>query len=137
MSNARQNGSPSRVLTRLTGWLGALPSRRRELPVEESTEDGRFLVRAEVPGVAPDAVEVDVRDGALLIKATRGEPAGHRIRTDLRYGTFERTVALPADAKEDDIRARCARGILTISVGTAAGDRPKRRIPVEAEGMAP
>lgn len=131
--------SASSTLTRLTRWIGSLPTRvtRSALPVEVSTVDGKFLIRAEIPGVAPDDVELAVHDGALTIKVTRGEPAGRTIRSDLRYGCVERTIALPADAKEDDIHASYAKGMLTVSVGTAAGDHPVRRIPVEGGEMAP
>ncbi|QUQ64100.1 Hsp20/alpha crystallin family protein [Kutzneria sp. CA-103260] len=138
MSTTRQ-APPSAALTRLIRWVGELPSHlgRRALPVEESTENGKFLIRAEIPGVAPGEVDLALHDGALVIEATRRAPGGHTIRTDLRYGTLRRTIALPDDADADDIHASCAEGMLTISVGTAAGDRPAHRIPVENREAAP
>jgi Molecular chaperone (small heat shock protein) len=80
-------------------------------------KEGVYEVRAELPGVDPtDDIEVTVRDGQLTIKAERipdRESNGH---SEFSYGSFVRTVALPAGADEDEIHATYDRGILTVSV---------------------
>lgn len=73
------------------------------LRLEEETRDGFFLVRAELPGVDPiEDLEVTVHDGRLAIKAERRGSGETNGRSKFVYGTFERTVALPAGADEDD-----------------------------------
>lgn len=89
----------------------------RLLRLEVETKEGVYEIRAELPGVDPtDDIEVTVRDGQLTIKAERtqtSEPNGH---SEFSYGSFMRTVSLPAGADEDDIHATYDRGILTVSV---------------------
>jgi HSP20 family protein len=85
--------------------------------LEEETRDGLYQVRAELPGVDPvEDIEVTVRDGQLTIKAERSQSSESNGRSEFSYGSFERTVSLPAGADEDDINATYDRGILTVSV---------------------
>lgn len=85
--------------------------------LEDETKDGVYEVRAELPGVDPtDDIEVTVRDGQLTIKAERTQTSESNGHSEFSYGSFVRTVALPAGADEDDIHATYDRGILTVSV---------------------
>lgn len=89
------------------------------IPVEEFEEDGKHVIRAEIPGVDPARdVEVTVQDGVLHIRAERREEAKtekpHYFRQEIRYGAFVRNVALPAGCSEEDITADYTDGILTI-----------------------
>jgi HSP20 family molecular chaperone IbpA len=99
--------------------------------LEDDTKDGYYEVRAELPGVDPtDDIEVTVHDGRLTIKAERtqaGEANGH---SEFSYGSFERTVALPAGADEDDINATYDRGILTVTVPLSADHPTAKRVEV-------
>ena len=102
----------------------------RLLRLEHQTKDGLYEVRAEVPGVDPDAIEVTVRDGQLTIKTERaqtGESTGH---SEFSYGSFVRTVALPAGADEDDVTATYDRGILTVSIPLAEEHPAEKRVEV-------
>jgi HSP20 family protein len=85
--------------------------------LEDETREGLYQVRAELPGVDPiEDIEVTVRDGQLTIKAERTQASEPNGRSEFSYGSFERTVSLPAGADEDDINATYDRGILTVSV---------------------
>ena len=87
------------------------------LRVEDETREGLYQVRAELPGVDPiEDIEVTVRDGQLTIKAERTQTSESNGRSEFSYGSFARTVVLPAGADEDDINATYDRGILTVSV---------------------
>jgi HSP20 family protein len=87
------------------------------LRVEDEMKDGLYEVRAELPGVDPtDDIEVTVRDGQLTIKAERTQTSESNGHSEFSYGSFVRTVPLPAGAEEDDINATYDRGILTVSV---------------------
>ena len=74
-------------------------------------------MRAELPGVDPvEDIEVTVRDGRLTIKALRKRTTESNGLSEFSYGSFSRTVSLPAGADEDDITATYDRGISTVSV---------------------
>jgi len=101
------------------------------LRVEDEMKDGVYEVRAELPGVDPtDDIEVTVCDGQLTIKAERTQTSESNGHSEFTYGSFVRTVALPAGADEDDINATYDRGILTVSVPLAEDHPTEKRVEV-------
>lgn len=89
----------------------------RLLRLEDEMKEGVYEVRAELPGVDPtDDIEVTVHDGQLTIKAERTKTSESNGHSEFSYGSFMRTVPLPAGADEDDINATYDRGILTVTV---------------------
>jgi HSP20 family molecular chaperone IbpA len=100
---------------------------RAEMPgmrVEDYVEDDRYVLKAELPGIDPDKdLEITVSEGVLSIRAERHETRKEDSRSEFRYGSFARTVVLPANAKEDTISASYGDGILEITVGL--GETPK------------
>ncbi|MFE3327033.1 Hsp20/alpha crystallin family protein [Streptomyces sp. NPDC059176] len=109
----------------LPDWFEALPSRFSmpamaelyPMRVEEYTEDDRYVVRAELPGVDVENLDVTVEDGVLTIKAERTERDVDKNRSEIRYGSLARSMPLPKSADEDDVRAEYVDGMLTISIG--------------------
>ena len=101
--------------------------------LEDEMKDGRYLVRAEMPGVDPAKdIEITVRDGQLTIKAERSEKKEFNGRSEFSYGSFVRTVSLPAGADEDDIEATYDKGILTVSVAVSEPKPAERRVQVQS-----
>jgi len=101
------------------------------LRLEDEMKDGLYEVRAELPGVDPtDDIEVTVRDGQLTIKAERTQTSESNGHSEFSYGSFVRTVALPAGADEDDISATYDRGILTVSIPLAEEHPTEKRVEV-------
>jgi HSP20 family protein len=99
--------------------------------LEDETKDGHYEVRAELPGVDPtDDIEVTVCDGQLTIKAERTQTSESNGHSEFTYGSFVRTVPLPAGADEDDINATYDRGILTVSVPLAEDHPTEKRVEV-------
>lgn len=93
--------------------------------LEDEQKDGRYEVRAEIPGIDPAKdVEITVRDGQLTIKAERTEKSEANGRSEFSYGSFVRTVSLPPGADEDDITATYDKGILTVSVAVGEPTQP-------------
>lgn len=107
-------------------WMGRLftePMRPflHDLRVEEFRDDGTMVVRAELPGVDPDKdLEVSVKEGVLRIHAQRTEGSTHKedrtYRSEFRYGSFDRAVALPTGAKGEGVQASYRDGILEVRV---------------------
>ena len=103
----------------------------RFLRLEDEMKDGLYEVRAELPGVDPtDDIEVTVRDGQLTIKAERTQTSESNGHSEFSYGSFVRTVALPAGADEDDVTATYDRGILTVSIPLAEEHPTEKRVEV-------
>ncbi|WP_378729575.1 Hsp20/alpha crystallin family protein [Nocardia brasiliensis] len=105
------------------------------LRVEETPDDDHYhVVRAEIPGIDPDKdLEVSVHDGRLTIKAERSERRSEGGYSEFRYGSFMRTVALPVGARDDDISATYANGILTVRIRMGESSSTARKIPVKME----
>jgi HSP20 family protein len=105
----------------------------RVMRLEDEVKDGRYVVRAEIPGVDPDKdLDVTVRDGQLTIKAERSEKKDFDGRSEFSYGSFVRTVSLPAGADENSIEAAYDKGILTVSVAIAEAKPAERRVQVQS-----
>jgi HSP20 family protein len=103
----------------------------RLLRLEDEHKEGVYEVRAELPGVDPtDDIEVTVLDGQLTIKAERTQTSESNGHSEFSYGSFVRTVPLPAGADEDDINATYDRGILTVSVPLSEDSPTDKRVEV-------
>jgi len=103
----------------------------RLLKLEDEMKEGVYEVRAELPGVDPtDDIEVTVRDGQLTIKAERTQTSESNGHSECSYGSFVRSVALPAGADEDEIHATYDSGILTVSVPLSEDQPSEKRVEV-------
>ena len=103
----------------------------RLMRLEDQMKDGRYEVRAEIPGVDPAKnIDITMRDGQLTIKAERSEKKEFDGRSEFSYGSFVRTVSLPAGADEDDVKATYDKGILTVSVAVAESKPAEKHVPI-------
>ena len=98
-------------------------------------ENDRFVLRADVPGVTADDIEVSMDNGVLSVSGERhaiaaGEDAGVQ-RIERATGRFLRRFTLPDTADAEGIAARCAEGILEVTIPKAP-EVQARRITVEA-----
>ncbi len=83
----------------------------------------------------PDSdISVEVDNGMLVIQADRKEERRERGRTEFRYGTFTRRVALPEGADESNVNARYDAGILEVTVPLTEKRAEARQIPVQRTG---
>jgi HSP20 family molecular chaperone IbpA len=99
----------------LPGWRPA--SAAHSIPVEITRRDGVFVLRAELPGTDPDHdIAITVDDNLLTVTAEHPETEEDKEHSEFRYGSFRRTVRLPAAIPADAVDASYADGILTIRV---------------------
>jgi HSP20 family protein len=111
----------------LEAGMGLSPSVR----VEDYVEGDTYVLRAELPGIDPDKdVEITVDRDVLTISGERREEVKERNRQELHYGSFRRSVTLPGDAREKDISASYADGVLEVRVPFDEDQDRTRRIPV-------
>jgi HSP20 family molecular chaperone IbpA len=105
----------------------------RVMRLEDEMKDGRYVVRAEIPGVDPAKdIDITVREGQLTIKAERSEKKEFNGRSEFSYGSFVRTVSLPAGADEDNIEASYDKGILTVSVAVSEPKPAERKVQIQS-----
>lgn len=114
-------------------WSVFRPVGGHPVRVEDYVQDGRYVVRAELPGLDPEKdLEVTVSDSTLIIRAERHEESHSRLHSEFRYGAFTRSLPLPAGADEESIEAVYDNGILevTAAISEVADPNASRTIPV-------
>jgi HSP20 family protein len=98
-------------------------------------EKGRFVLRADVPGVDPTNIEVSMDDGILSVSGERHAEERSEAEGIQRYervtGHFYRRFTLPESADAEGIKARSSNGILEIEIPKQP-EVQARRITVEA-----
>ncbi|HEX5010014.1 MAG TPA: Hsp20/alpha crystallin family protein [Planctomycetota bacterium] len=105
------------------------------LDVVEGEKD--ITVRAELPGMDPANIDVQVTDGMLVLTGEKQQQASESTETcyraERRFGQFRRVVRLPAPVDADKVRADYENGVLHIHLPLSAAARP-RRIEVRKSG---
>ncbi|QWF84469.1 Hsp20/alpha crystallin family protein [Amycolatopsis sp. CA-230715] len=111
--------NPRFALPSLAAWLeNPWPfAEHNPVRIEESKEDDRYVVRAELPGFDPEKnISVTAHEATLTVHAERESKEIRNGRSEFYYGTFSRTISLPAGADTTGISARYADGILEIAM---------------------
>ena len=114
------HGQPQGSAT-ATAWAPALDISERK---------DAYLVTVELPGVQADDLEITMEDGLLTIQGERhfahdsSEQQFHRV--ERRYGTFRRSITLPAHVMAEGIQASFDNGVLQILVPKAEEAKAKR-----------
>ncbi|MCG6866151.1 MAG: Hsp20/alpha crystallin family protein [Thiogranum sp.] len=98
--------------------------------VDIREEDSRYVIHADVPGVKPEDIEVQMEDGVLSVTGHRESEAAQQ-REDYRRvervrGSFFRRFALPDTADAEAISAKCKDGVLEIVIPKQVKVQPKR-----------
>jgi HSP20 family protein len=81
--------------------------------------DDAYLLLVDVPGVDPDAIDIQMDNGVLSIKGERAPAAAQREahkRVERPRGSFYRRFSLPEAADADRIAAKCRNGVLEIVI---------------------
>jgi HSP20 family protein len=100
-------------------------------PLINVSEDRDSLyVRAELPGIKADEIEISATGNSLSIAGERKVAAENEVgsyhRREREAGVFRRTIQLPNDIESDKVEARYANGILTVTLPRAEVSKPKQ-----------
>lgn len=99
-------------------------------PMNVTQDKDNFYVRAEVPGVNASELSISALKNRVSISGKREIPGEQERasyhRKERPEGSFNRTVTLPSDVEASRVEARCASGILTITLPKAEDAKPRQ-----------
>jgi HSP20 family protein len=99
-------------------------------PVDIFERGDDLVIRAEIPGVAKDAIDIDVENNTLTIRGERKRDEEFdgttAYRTERTYGNFARSFSLPRTVDSTRISAAYRDGVLELTLPKAEEAKPKR-----------
>lgn len=98
----------------LPGWRPGTAA--HSIPVETTSGDGRYVLRAELPGMEPEDISITVDDNLIMVGAEHSENEEDKEHSEFRYGSFRRTLRLPATIPAEEVDASYQDGILTVVI---------------------
>jgi HSP20 family protein len=103
--------------------------------------NGQLVVRADLPGVKTDDVEVELRDNSVVIKGERQEQHEEQregyYRTERAYGSFYRQIPLPQSVNTENAKASFRDGVLEITMPAPKGEARGRQLSIQDTGEQP
>ena len=112
--------------------FGLTPAVLADMPwvplADLSETDDAYVVKAELPGVNKDQVNIQLQDREIVISGEipESEQEGRRHRRSRRTGRFEFHTYLPGDVNADAVTAQLSDGILTITVPKSEATKPRK-----------
>jgi HSP20 family protein len=83
-------------------------------------ENGDLVVRADVPGIKPEEVKIEVEDDILTVSGEHEERKEEKdknfLRRERRYGSFSRSMTLPPGVEAKKIKAKTHDGIVEVTI---------------------
>ena len=88
--------------------------------VDMIRDNGDLVVRAEVPGIKPEEIEIEAEGGVLTISGKHEETSEEKdkefVRRERRYGAFTRSMPLPEGVDPKKIKATTSDGVLVVTI---------------------
>jgi HSP20 family protein len=111
--------------------------RPEAMPIDVVERDDSFEVRAAVPGVKPEDVEVTMQGERVTVRAESRAEEERRgdtwLMREQRFGNLQRSITLPSPVSSEHAEARIENGVLTLRLPKAQGALP-HRISVSTSG---
>jgi len=99
--------------------------------VDVKEEENQFVIHADIPGVKPEDIELNLEAGVLTIKGekhseSKTEKEGYK-RVERTQGAFYRRFSLPGvSANSETVAAKFKNGVLEITISKCEAEKPKR-----------
>ena len=114
------------------------------VPLDVIEEDGQYVVKASMPGITPEDVEITLTENVLTIKGeTQREneknDSSYHVR-ERHYGSFLRHLTLPVPVSADKVEATFENGVLTLRLPKSEAAKPKKiavKPTVDAQSQQP
>jgi HSP20 family protein len=109
-----------------------------EFPIDMYQEKDNLVVKAALPGVKPEELDITIADNTLTIRGEHKEEQETKeddyIHRERYYGAFSRSVAIPMEVKGEKAEASFEEGVLTLTLPKADEIKP-RQIKVKPKGI--
>ena len=107
------------------------PALRRWVPAMDLVETGeQFLLRADLPGMSEEDIEIELEDGTLTVSGERKAEHEERQegfhRVERSFGAFSRSLTLPKGVDAEAVTASFDRGVLEVRIPKPAERKPRR-----------
>jgi HSP20 family protein len=83
-------------------------------------ENGNLVVRADIPGIKPEEVKIEVEDDILTVSGEHEEHKEEKdknyVRRERRYGSFSRSMTLPPGVEAKSIKAKTHDGVVEVTI---------------------
>ena len=98
--------------------------------VDICEEQDHYVIEADLPGVRPEDIDIQMERGELTVRGERARPSREQApnyrRAERATGTFYRRFSLPDTADPDGIKARTNNGVLRVDIPKKAETQPRR-----------
>ena len=123
-----RNTDPFRDLDRLTQQLMGTTNRPAVMPMDAWREGDRFVIEFDLPGVAPDGIDLDVERNVLTVRAERVPQNGdwEPLASERPRGAFSRQLVLGDNLDLEHIDASYNDGVLRLVVPVAEKAKPRK-----------
>jgi HSP20 family protein len=112
------------------GPANGAPARRWVPPMDLVERDDHLVLRADLPGIEPDDVNIEIKDGVLTVsgerKAQHEDKADGYYRVERAYGAFSRSLSLPEGIDSDRVSADFTNGVLEVTIPKPEERKPHR-----------
>ena len=98
------------------------------LPLDVIETEDEFIVKASIPGINPDDLDISLTDNVLTIKGEIKMEEAEDVRYHLRerrFGMFQRSISLPVPVNADKVDAAYENGVLTLHIPKVEEVKPK------------
>lgn len=112
------------------GGEGSIATAEWAPAVDIKEDEDKFVIQADIPGVKPEEIDINMEDGVITIKGeketeAKTEKEGYK-RVERTFGSFYRRFSLPDTADPDAISAKSKHGVLEITIPKREAVKPKK-----------
>lgn len=108
-----------------------------DLATDVYEEDNNVVAEMNIPGIDSQKIDISIKDGYLRVSGSREEEKEKKRKDyyskEIRRGSFERVVKLPAEVDESKTKAEHKDGVLRIVMPKISKEKPSRKIKVETK----
>jgi HSP20 family protein len=120
---------PFRDLDRITQQVFGTMARPTAMPIDAYRRGDELVVHVDLPGVAPDSIDLTVEQNVLTVHASRERTSSNdeeMLIGERSHGSFSRQLFLGESLDTDRIDASCTDGVLTLRIPVADRAKPRR-----------